>query len=343
MHPTPILDLPFGAGSFHIRSRRTIRLGPLSVDIRSNERDFQGLRFFAGNDDFESPPYPDFTLSLCNLKVDGPWPMPSIAAATDRSYRGKRMAAGYYLTDHFGPPAFLITRGREYWIFAEDFDPILWPYAVKHLCSVYAIESGLLHLKAAGVAVGGRGVLLVGRGNSGKTVILASLCGAGAQFLSNTHAFVQGQTLIGVPTAMRVRRDDIFGSIITQRGLAPSVKAGEYTLDPVSDMGWSRAPSVPIAALCLLDYRGPEHCLVKELDRQTMYEYMEQFALAVNVYGLKEDLLDHLNGDVERFSRMASGMKAGLRALVESARCYYVSCDATDPQNLSAVWDCLTG
>jgi hypothetical protein len=50
---------------------------------------------------------PHFTLSLCKLTVDGPWPLQRLLAMQDKSYRAKRMSAGYYLTDHFAAPAYL--------------------------------------------------------------------------------------------------------------------------------------------------------------------------------------------------------------------------------------------
>src|SRR5581483_10734096 len=162
---------------FTIRSRRRVHLGPVSIEIRSNEARFAGFRFFVREDQTRDMPgqKPDFTLNLCNVKVDGPWPLDQLAARHDRSYRGKKMSAGYYLTDHFGAPAYLLSQGTEYWIYAENFEPILWPYAIKHLLTVYSMEHGMLHLKAAAVAIDGRGALLVGRGGSGKTVLLNCL------------------------------------------------------------------------------------------------------------------------------------------------------------------------
>ncbi len=330
-----------------IRSRRIIHLGPVRIDIRSNEPEFKGFRYFSEFSDtrkFDSSgTEPDFTLTLCNLSLDGPWRREELALTRDNSYRAKRMSAGYYLTDHFGAPAYLTTRGRQYWVFAENFEPILWPYAIKHLLTLYSMDHSLLHLKAAGVAIDGQGVLLVGRGGSGKTVLLSRLCRAGAQFLSNTHALIDDHQIVGIRTAMRVRRDEFFGPIIDARGLSPSVKASEYTADPVVDLGWSSAESAPIACVCLLDYRGPSHRDIREIDRETLFDYMEQFSLAVNVYGLKEDILDALRSDVARFSVQMSRMRHMLRALINGARCYYLSCDAADSANLRAICDLLRG
>jgi hypothetical protein len=336
---------PLDGHAMEIRSRKVVRLGPVRIDIRSNELDFKGLRFFSesfdpGSQDSSEAP-PDFVLSLCNLNVDGPWPIKELALQRDTHYRAKRMANGYYLTDHFGAPAYLLTRGTHYWIFAEDFESILWPYAVKHLLTLYSVEHNLLHLKAAGIAVEGQGALLVGRGGSGKTVLLSQLCRAGAQFLSNTHVLMSGQNLLGIRTAMRVRPDRFFGPIIAARGLSPNVKAAEYTADPIRDLEWSSIRSAPVRSVCLVNYRGPEHCEIRELDRDVLLDYMEQFALAVNVYGLKEDLLDSLAADVTRFSEQMSQMKRQLRTVINQSRCYSLSCDAEDPNNLRTILDLL--
>jgi hypothetical protein len=334
--------------AFQLRSRKEIRLGPMRIDIRSNEPDFKGFRFFSETVHARTPdPYaggePHFTLSLCNLTVDGPWPLQSLLAMQDTSYRAKRMSAGYYLTDHFGAPAYLITRGKHYWIFAEDFERILWPYAVKYLLTLYSIEHKLLHLKAAAVAVDGQGALLLGRGGSGKTVLLTCLCRAGAQFVSNTHALIDGQTVVGIPTAMRVRADRFFGPIIAERRLSSAVKAGEYTVDPIGDLGWSSVPSAPVRSVCLVDYKGSGSHVIQEIDREVALEYLEQFALALNVYGLKEDILDSLGAEVPRFSAEMAQMRARLRALVYGSRCYYLSCDAAEPGNLRSIWGLLKG
>ena len=337
---------PVGTG-FQVRSRGRIHLGPVCIDLRSNEPDFKGFRFFSKSvlphsaDSGDDDDAPHFTLNLCHLGIDGPWPLQTLREMQDKSYRGRRMAAGYYLTDHFGAPAYLVTGGTQYWIFAEDFEPILWPYAIKHLLTLYSMEHGMLHLKAAGIAIDGQGALLVGRGGSGKTVLLAQLCGAGAQFMSNTHALIDGRNLLGIRTSMRVRSDRFFGPIIATRGLPPSVKAGEYCADPLADLGWPGVGSAPVRSVCLVDYKGSGTRAIREMDRDTLFDYMEQFSLAVNVYGLKEDILDSLSGEVTRFSVEMSHMKARLRALVNGSRCYYLSCDASDAGNLQAICDLL--
>jgi len=332
---------PLAGQLMPVRSRRLVRLGPVTVDIRSNEPDFKGFRFFSDSFDVDPLEFgdagPDFTLSFCNLGLDGPWSRQELARERDQSYRGGRMSAGYYLTDHFGKPAYLMTRGRHTWFFAEDFEPILWPYAIKSLLTLYSIERGLLHLKAAGIEMNGQGALLVGRGGSGKTVLMHQLCRSGARHLSNTHTLVEDQKLIGIRTALRVRVDRFFGPVIAARGLSSNVKAAEYTADPTRDLEWPSAREAPLRNVCLVDYRGPQHCVIQEIGRDVVFGYMEQFSLAVNVYGLKDDVLDLMAGDVTRFSNEMARMKTHLRTLIQQSRCYYLSCDAADPENVAAI------
>ena len=118
------------------------------------------------------------------------------------------------------------------------------------------------------------------------------------------------------------------------------MKADEYTADPVTDLGWPTARSAPLRSVCLVDYRAGTR-VIREIGAEVMFDYMEQFALALNVQGLKEDVLDSLGSDVGRFSVEMSAMRARLRAVVDGARCYYLSCDAADLANLSSIGEFL--
>lgn len=325
---------------FYIRSSKRVRLGPVVMDIRSNEEAFAGFRYFSEQVS-ESSARPDYILNLCNICVDAPWPMQTLSRLGDRSYRGIRFAAGYYLTDHFGEPAYLLTRSEHHWVFAKDFEPILWPYLAKALLTFYSMERRMLHLKSAAVAVEGNGTLLVARGRSGKTVLLTHLCRRGAQFLSNTHVLLDGGSVIPIPSAMRIRNDELFRHVIVAQKLTASVKADEYLADPLIHMGWKRGTTTPLVNICLVDYRGPDTRVIHEMDREMLLQYMDQFSLALNVYGLKEDLLDHLGSNVELFGRHVKCVRAQLYEYVRRCRAYYVSCDAADPGNLESIYELL--
>jgi hypothetical protein len=339
----PRMDMSPLDKEFIVRSERKVRLGPMNVDIRSNEENFAGMRYFPRPTQLSEESSVHYTLSLCNLGRDGPWPLELLRARQDNSYRSKRFLAGYYITDHFGSPAYLVTRGTHYWVFGTDFEPILWPYLVKLLLTLHSMDHSMLHLKAAGIVIDEGGTLLIARGGGGKTVLLTKLCQNGAQFLSNTHTLIDGHTAVGVATSMRVRNDALFAPIISTRRLTGGWKPGEYIADPCEDLGWQVAKAAPLRNICLVDYRGPNFDTVREGDPDVIYDYMEQFSLALNVYGLKEDMLDYLASEVISFSTHQRRMRSHLRSLVERCRRYYVSCDAMDPKRTAAIYAMLGG
>jgi hypothetical protein len=142
-------------------------------------------------------------------------------------------------------------------------------------------------------------------------------------------------------TSMRVRNDSLFGPIITERRLAGGLKSSEFIADPIADFGWEGAVSAPIRNICLTDYRGPASNEVHEIDKDTLFDYMDQFSLPLNVYGLKEDILDHLGSDVAEFGEQMRHMRYQLRALIDHCRCYYVSCDVMAQGSLAAIYELL--
>ena len=301
-------DFPV-AHEFRIRSRRMVKLGPVRVELRSNEPEFAGFRYFpqtldltAGDSSLERAA--DYTLNLCNLGIDGPWPLDEIRRVQDSTYRAKRFSSGYYLTDHFGSPSYIVSFGSRFWIFSEDFERILWPYAIKWVLTRYSIEHHALHLKCAAVAINGEGTLLVARGTGGKTVLMTQLCHAGAHFLSNTHSLIYNTQILGIATAMRVRRDALFGPIIAQNHSAAAVKPDEFLLDPAADLGWQRCTAAPVRNICIVDYRGPTYHMIRRARPSDVFDYMDQFSLALNVYGLKDDILDFFG---KRCSTIRSG------------------------------------
>ena len=326
---------------FPIRTWQNVSLGPLRIGIRSNEEQFRELHYFPENVRAANDAAVDYVVHCCNLKLDGPWSAQELDEARDRTYRGKRFAGGYYLTDHFGAPAYLATAGKELWIFAEEFEGILWPFVVKLLLTYYAADENYLHLKAACVSLDGSGTLLVGRGGSGKTVLLARLCQSGAKFLTNTHALIRDQTIEAMPTAMRVRNDPLFGAVITTGRLAAGIKPGEYLADPQSDLQWQTVDTARVRSICLVDYRDAGRSVVRDMDPEELFNYMEHFSLAVNIYGLREDVFDYMGADVERLSDYWTDTKMKLKTLIRNSRRYYVSCDAMDDRQLASLRNLL--
>ena len=162
--------------------------------------------------------------------------------------------------------------------------------------------------------------------------------------MSNTHSFIDGNTPIGISTAMRVRQDEFFAPIIAAHGLSPSVKSGEYVVDPRSDLGWSAAESAPVRSVCLLDYGDSTRTEIREIERDIVFDYLEHFGLAINVYGLKEDMLDHQGRDVWMFSTQMSRTRAQLRAPIDALLlCELRRSECAEPASAPQFVECSVG
>lgn len=317
---------------YSIRSSAIIDLNLLRVRISSNLARFDGYAYFSkfveapsGTEVF------DYEVVCVDLAED-PVDLELVRPLVDRTFRADRFRSGFYLTHHFGPPAYLVTRGNRIHVFGHDLHRLIWPYFVKHLLTVFAVDHDLVHLKAAALVQPQAGAtLLFGRGGGGKTVFLTAACAAGARFLSNTHVLTRGDTVYGVPSAMRVRRDGCFGELITRGRLERHLEAGEYRVDPAVLFGGEALTEAPVRTVCIVDYRPDRPFRCDEVPVEDFAAFVELFGFAIGTYGLKDDVLAHLDGDFGRYAAAYGGMKARMSSLLSNSRRLYVNADMLDP------------
>ena len=320
----------------------TIRLGPLSLRLTSNIAPFPALQYFSHvarspyngeKSDFElwcvSPERANLNREYLREQVDG-------------TYRAARFMEGYYATDHFGPPLFLVTRGRRYYVFGEQFEQVVWPYFVKYFLTLHSLADSALHIKAAAFAIGSTGTLVLGRSGSGKSVLLLQLCRSGAQFVTNTHALIKDGCLSGVASSMRVRPGEWFSDLAQLTESRPSIKSGELNIDPCQVLDVFQGDSIAIRNLCIVDFKGAGCCTVDRISEEIVYDYAEQFVLAINAYRLEEDLLDFYANDFRQFAHVYARMKAQLHDLVRGCNRYYISCDVLDQKCRDTVFSLLS-
>lgn len=319
----------------------TIHLGPFSFRLISNVPEFPALNYFRSES--RNPPHstPQFELWCVSLKaseIDRDY----LSEQVDRTYRGNSFLHGYYVTDHFGEPVYLVTRGRRYFAFGEKLELVVWPYFVKHFLMRHALRTGALHLKAAALALGSVGTLIIGRGGAGKTVLLTQLCHGGARFVTNTHSLVKDGYTTGVASSMRIRTDSLLAGLVGKQGGMPAIRPNEVVIDPYRLFEANRGETVEVKNLCIVDFRGKGCHTIANLSEQETYDYAEQFSLSVNVYRLEEDLLDFFKGDYHRFSQVYHGMKRQLEELIRRSRCYYLSVDVFDRNHQAEILDLLS-
>lgn len=331
MTPTDRFD-PQGLALW--RTDMLVDLGPLVLRIVSDVPDFAVLSYFSSTarptGSAEDGREPDAEV-WCVSTRDAPdhWPV-------DQTARARGFLKGYYVTDHAGPPVQMVSTDRRIVLFGPRLERIVWSYVVKWVLSRHALATGAVFLKAAAFAVEGYGILLVGRGGAGKTVMLNEFCRRGARFVTNSHALITGTTLQGVRTSMRMRPgpggSDHLG-VVTRAALDP----GQVVVDPTDLFGAAAVDSVPLRHIAVVDYRGPARHSVEQFTVQEAYSVLEQFGLGINVYRLEEDHLDDVDGDYRAFAAAQSALQSRLRQLVQDVPCHSVTTDVRVEGNVAAL------
>jgi hypothetical protein len=315
-----------------VRHERVVRLAELRVCLASNAPLDECLKFFSAAA-IEDGPACDYRIVAVDSRAAPGWTAGELARFADRTYTGGRFSRGYYITDNFGAPVTIVTRGNTFHLFGTSLERVIWPFFVKYLLTVHAAEHDALHIKAAAFDLQGAGTLLIGNGGTGKTIMLAELCGrAGASFVSNTHCVLHGTSATGVLSTMRVRRDLYFASIIDGNRLPPAITTGEYILDPVNYFR-RVASSIEVRNLCVVDYSRDGSFRLQEMNKRHVYNYMNQFSLANNAYSLKNQLLDYCAGDLASFSELCQVMNDRLEHIVAASRTLFVSCNILDDEH----------
>lgn len=319
-----------------------IRIGPVDFRLVSNISGFSALQFFSktARISFQNQET-EFELWCISLK-DDLINQQYLVEHVDHTYRGKSFEDGYYVTDHFGTPIYLVTRGHRYFVFGEQLEHVVWPYFVKYFLMLHTTQKEFLFLKAAACVVGSAGTLLLGRGGAGKTVFLTQLCKNGAGFITNSHSLIKEGKVTGVASSIRIRPGYWFNDLIETVEKKPALKSEEIIIDPYDIFDNYSLNSVDVRNLCIIDFQQPGSHIIKEISEQDAYNYAEQFSLAINVYRLEEDLLDQYKGDYQKFSQTYIKMKTQLKALIQQCRCYYIGSDMLVEKNRDEIFDLLS-
>lgn len=318
-----------------IRSSRLADLGLICVRISSNLEWFPAYSYFSSFRPDQAAS--DYEVTCIDLDRDE-IPPEAYTGRADKSLRGKRFKAGYYLVHYFGEPAYLITEGRKFYVFGRSLDKTVWPYFVKHILTIFAADHGYLHLKAAGFELPGSGAtLLVGRNGAGKTVFLAQACLNGARFLSNTHTLVRDGMAYGVPSAMRIRRDKCFGELIDKHHLTPHMESGDYVTESSVLFDSPQVSDSKVRNIVIVDYNRESSLGLTSISAEAAGLFMDQFSFAVTTYGLKDDLLSHCGLDFNAYVNVLGRMRRQLADLAAGAQCYRANVDMLDGDARSAV------
>lgn len=316
------------------RTDERIRLAHTSMRLVSSLADFRGAAFFSARSRLARDAAVDHEL-WC---IDDPALRDELSATSSTGgYRRDCFASGYYATDHFGAPIVLHRFGNRHYVVGEELERVVWPFFVKYFVFARSIADSTLFLKGAAVAFGERGVLIAGRGGGGKTTFVAQLCGAGARYVTNSHAVLDGLRLTGVASMIRVRP----GSGAWPKDAPAALRKGEILVDPYTHYVGATDQPVDVHQLCIVDRRPGRDDGIVRLAPSHAIGFLQRFALGLEVYRLEEDLMELCDHDVVRFSKVAAELDARLRHLAKSVPCHLVRTDMLDPDRRSTVMSAL--
>jgi len=236
-----------------------------------------------------------------------------------QTYREKIMLRGAYRGHHVGQPARLkIIDDRNIAFFHPDPGMIIWSLVVKYVLTVCAIQADLLHIKGAAVAHEGRAYLLLGRGGSGKTEIARTLCGNGARLMANTHLLVDGGSVRGVTSNVRVREGgrDVYVPADDGHGLC----------------GW-----LPIGAVFWVKYRTDGKAVIERMPPHVAKANMRYFAESISNWEIKEDIADHFHSDPLAFAEHVNRTDELLNKFCDGNDIYYANLDILSSEGLAGL------
>lgn len=310
-----------------------VDLGNTSARLVSNRATFAGMSFFSRQAILTAAAPAEYEL-WCIDDPDGSVRTRLQAFPPDSSYRAASFAIGYYATDHFGHPVVLHRFGHRHYVVGQYLERVMWTYFVKRFIFLSSLEQGHIFLKAACVAFGSHGVLILGRGSGGKTSLVRALCRSGAVLVTNSHAIVNGLAVTGVRTAMRVRGADQSSASLVAAGL----RAGEVLIDPFDGGALAAHTPIQLQSLCIVDYRPGCDEGVQPLDAADVIAFAEQFSLGLNVYRLEEEMLEFYSHAIGRYGQAMRTLHDRLRSMVEALPCYLVRTDICDERNLTQMF-----
>jgi len=238
-----------------------------------------------------------------------------------RTYREKVMRQGSYRGHNFGSPARLkCLDDQNIALFHPDPGKIIWSLVIKYVLTTCALQADMLHLKGAAVAYQGKAFLLLGRGGSGKTEAAKALCKNGARLMANTHLLVDGASVCGIKSNVRVRDNG-------REVYLPVDQQPDFT---VYD-GW-----LPIGGVFWVKYRTDGTTVIERMPTDYARANLRYFAESISNWEIKEDIADHFDGPFE-FAEQINRIDSLLTDFCASNDIHYANLDVFSDDGLESL------
>lgn len=229
-----------------------------------------------------------------------------------KTYRENTMHQGSYRGHHFGVSARLkFIDDSNIALFHPDPGKIIWCFVIKYVLTVYANKMNMLHIKGGAVAYKGKSFLILGRGGSGKTEVIKALCNNGATFMANTHLLINGGSVCGVKSNIRIRENDSDVYVSVNQQLNYNVYDG-----------W-----LPIGGVFWVKYRTDGITLIENIPSNYAIPNLQWFTESIGNWEMKEDLADCYNSDPYEFAEQINKINTMLNDLCEKNDIYYLNLD----------------
>ena len=189
---------------------------------------------------------------------------------------------------------------------------------------IWAIENKALFIKCASFEYNDQATIVIGPGNSGKTVFNSFMCKNGCRFITNSNALIKDQKIEGIYSKIRLHSNLIenFNFRIEENVL----NKNEFSINPNEEFLCSFDNWIPIKNFLIINYENKENSLLK-ISSEDSYLYSEEFLLGLNVYRLEEDILDYFKKDTLKFIDFLKFNNSQLKLNLDSCENFYFNGD----------------
>ena len=201
-------------------------------------------------------------------------------ASVDETYRAQQMKKGIYLGHNIGSPCKLHIDRNNIFVYMEEkdgYEKVFWSFVLKYILTDAGLKASVLHLKGM-LLQGPKGdlIILLGKGQSGKTTLGMRLKKYGYNVVSNTHCMVKKNYVWGINSWVRIRNN----------------KSQTY----ISACNNCNIELDGYISRCYVVFPNYEGILKKyeSIDDKEKYLYIKNFSAAISNYDLKEEVWDYM-------------------------------------------------
>lgn len=260
------------------------------------------------------------------------------------SLRSKRITNGYYNMHHFGSPACLYIDYEKKRVYIlgtlKSCKKIFWSYVIKWILTQETLLKRI-HLKGSLLQLGGKGYLIIGGKSSGKSTLIYNLMkkNRNSKFISNTHVLIDKEGIAeGIKSNINFRKNMALKICYENEKLRNKKILGCTNLDPI-DLNYEISDKCKVDTIVFYQYNCQNKYTRNGIQKSDMRNLIEMYSNAINVYSLKEDLLDYRQFNIKKVCDDIKSQKECLATIVEHTKNIGITCDCENERCLENICD----